>query len=292
MYLLATSPTSDYMLCSLSASLTPDCSTHYHSSKAGGSIQTQCNDPKDPLAYSVSYPNATNGMRNSDWVNIATEWGFATSLNAGISDGQAANARLLTQLIPTSDILDYSLPSIAEALAVMAGCTALMSSMESPFIHFWNYSTTVHTLAEPQYQFFNGTLQFQDYASGGNQRWQGVFYIVLVLVFLTNLFCLVQLFFGDGMVTDFIEPQNLFALSINSPPSQVLAGSCGTGPDKDGLATRWFITNENEHFSIENRDGQSGVVSRRRVSKQGPDDAESIVTSTYSKLSSKKSSYF
>ena len=180
LYLLATSPTSDYMLCSLSGSLTPDCSTHYHSSLVGGSLTTQCDDPHDRLAYGISYPNSTNGIRSNDWVNVATAWGFATSLNAGINDGQAANARLLTQMIPTSNILDTSLPSIAEALAVLAGCTALISSVDSPFIHFWNYSTTIPTLADPQYQAFNATLKYVDYASGGNKHWQGMFYVVLV----------------------------------------------------------------------------------------------------------------
>ena len=54
----------------------------------------------------------------------------------------ASNARLLTQLIlakPTDGTpqLDPTLPSMAEALAVMAGCTLISSSEDTPFVEFW-----------------------------------------------------------------------------------------------------------------------------------------------------------
>ena len=94
------------------------------------------------------------------------------------------------------------------------------------------------------------------------------------------------------MVTDFIEPQNLFALTLNSPPSQALAESCGSGPEKEELRTRWSINNDSGHLFIENRDGQSVTKLRRPISKQIHDDNESVITSTYSRLSSKKSSLF
>lgn len=289
--MLATAPDSSYMLCSVAASLTPNCSTHYHSSMSGGSLKSYCSDPNDPLAYSKSYPNATNGIRSGDWVNVATEWAFSLTLNGGISDSQAANARLLTQLIPTSNVLDTSLPSIAEALAVLAGCTLLQSSQDSPYIHFWNYSTTVATLKTPQYQAFNATFRYADYASGGNQRWQGIFYVVLILVFLTNVFCLMQFIFGGGLVTDFIEPQNLFALAMNSPPSRDLAGSCGAGPEDEQLYAKWAINNDSGHLFIENRDEPVGGKRRRVVStRSGMGDAESVIGDTYSRLSTKKSS--
>ena len=158
-YMLAASPSSDYMLCAISASLTPNCSTIYTATVSGGNLTSNCDHADNPLAYGKSYPNATNGIRSRDWVNVAVEWAFSLSLNAGITDGQAANARLLTQLIPTTNSLDTSLPSIAEALAVLAGDTLLISSSDSPFIHFWNYSTTIPTLAEPQLQAFNATFR-------------------------------------------------------------------------------------------------------------------------------------
>ena len=159
LYMLAASPTSDYMLCSMSVSLTPNCSTTYTATVSGGNLTSNCDDPDNPLTYGKSQPNATNGLRNRDWVNVATDWALALSLNAGITDSKSANARLLTQLIPTAPSLDVSLPSIAEALAVLAADTLLMSSSNAPFIHFWNYSTTVTILEEPQLQAFNATFR-------------------------------------------------------------------------------------------------------------------------------------
>lgn len=265
LYMLATSASESYMLCSIRQSLTPNCSTMYTASLSGGLLESRCEDPSDALAYSKSDPKATNGVLNSDWINIAISWATSLSLNAGISDGKAANARLLSQLIPPARALEPSLPSIAEALAVLAGSTLLTSTRDAPFIHYWNYSTSIHVLEEPQYQGFNASLQTQSYASGGTQRWQNIFYAVLATVFFTNVFCLVYFLVQGEMVTDFIEPQNMFCLSLNSPPSQRLEGSCGGGPEKRQFHTRWRIGQEveNEHFFVRESDVQPAPRRRR-----------------------------
>jgi hypothetical protein len=60
-------------------------------------------------------------------------------------DGNSSNSRILTQLVPKTAVLagetpaslDPSLPSIAEALAVMAGYTLLMSTRDAPFAQFF-----------------------------------------------------------------------------------------------------------------------------------------------------------
>lgn len=295
-YLLGKSPTADppYTLCSMSASQSPNCSTVYHASMSGGSLNSHCDDPKNALAYSKSQPKAPEGFISADWSPIATEWALALSLNAGITDGDASNARLLTQLIPISTTLDPGLPSIAEALAVLSGCTLLMSTQDTPFIHYWNYSTTVTTLKSPQYQGFNATLRTQDFSSGGVQKWQGVFFLVLLPVFVTNVFCLVYfLLTRDGLVTDFIEPQNLFALSINSPGSKQLAGSCGSGPEGEQFRTSWFIKLMENHVYIENgQERPPRPVSKRKRSRLMQFEVEdSPVANTYSKLSNKRSSW-
>ena len=67
--------------------------------------------------------------------DVASEWGYGLSLNAGITEGKSAISRLLTQFIPTTNALDPNLPSISEALAVLAGCTLVLSSQGSPFVH-------------------------------------------------------------------------------------------------------------------------------------------------------------
>jgi len=293
-YLLGTSAKSEYVLCSLRATQYPKCSTEYHASLSGGSLKANCNnDHNNRHPYSLSHPEAPVGFVETDWKNIASEWSNALSLNNGITDGRAANARLLTQLIPSTPSLDPSLPSIAEALAVLAGCTLLISAQDAPFIHYWNYSTTVPALKEPQYQAFQATFQTQDYASGGAQPWQSVFYIVLALVCAMNIFCLVYFFIRGGLVTDFIEPQNLFSLAINSPPSGHLAGSCGGGPEKDQLKVNWFINVDDDHVFIENSRAPSASDWRSKISRpsQLQFEAEgSPVASMYAKLSSKRTS--
>ncbi|KAI4128462.1 MAG: hypothetical protein LQ347_004172 [Umbilicaria vellea] len=294
-YLLGKSPAADppYTLCSLRVSLSPNCSTVYHGSMSGGSLTSHCDDPNNALAYRKSQPKAPEGVVSSDWSSIGTEWGLALSLNAGITDGDASNARLLTQLIPTSTSLDPGLPSIAEALAVLAGCTLLQSAKDSPFIHYWNYSTTVTTLKSPQYQAFNATLRTQDYSSGGVQRWQAVFYLVLLPVFVANVFCLVYFLIRGGLVTDFIEPQNLFSLSVNSPASEQLAGSCGAGPEGEQFRANWFIKCFNDHLYIQNGPKPATrPVSRRKRSRPLEFESEgSAIANMYSKLSNKRSSW-
>ena len=289
-YLLAASPAGEYTMCSMRVSPTTKCSTQYHASLSGGSLNAHCEDSDDELAYGKSYRNATDGVINKDWAIVAAEWARSLSLNAGITDGAASNARLLTQLIPTTQALDPSLPSIAEALAVLSGCTLLLSSTDSPFIHFWNYSTTVATLEEPQFQRFRAIIRTKDFASGGTQQWQGIFYVVLFLTFATNVFCLVYFLVRHGLVTDFIEPQNLFSLSMNSPPSHALDGACGSGPEGEQLVMNWHIKmdQEREHFYIENG---SGPPKRRKPTR--PLDFEmdtSPIVNTYTKLSSRHSS--
>lgn len=290
-YLLAASATGEYTMCSLRGSVTTVCSTRYHASLSGGNMSAQCEDQQDNLAYIKSYTNATDGVISKDWATVADQWATSLSLNAGITDGAASNARLLSQLIPTKQALDPSLPSIAEALAVLSGCTLLLGSTDSPFIHFWNYSTTVATLAEPQYQAFRAALQTREYTSGGTQQWQGIFYIVLFLTFATNVFCLVYFLVRHGLVTDFIEPQNLFSLSLNSPPSHALDGACGGGPEGEQLIMNWHIKmdREHEHFYIQSGQGPPKIT-RRRTRPLDFEMETSPVLKTYTKLSSRHSS--
>lgn len=261
-YLLATPPPAisnpEHVLCSLKAKYSTQCSTRYHASMIGGDLSTVCEDKNDHMAYHTSITDAPVDTWQADWKNVASEWANSLSLNAGVTDGAASNARLLTQMIPPynnktkTSTLNPKLPSIAEALAVMAGSTLLLSSQNSPFVHFWNYSTPA--LETPENQLFNATLRVQDYASGGAEDWQAVFYIVLVVVFLTNIVCLVYMFLEvrGRQMTDFTEPQNLFALAMNSPATSRLRGACGAGPEGNQFKERWFVGMEesDEHYYI------------------------------------------
>ena len=149
-YLLATSENGTYTMCSMRVAQSPDCFTEYKASMSGGSLTSQCGNY--PLAYSKSEPNAPNGSWEKDWKDVASEWGYGLSLNAGISDGNSAISRLLTQLIPTTNALDPNLPSISEALAVLAGSTLILSSQGSPFIHCKAICRTFLFLSEAAFQ--------------------------------------------------------------------------------------------------------------------------------------------
>ena len=289
-FVLATSATGTYTMCSMRVALSPNCSTEYSASVSGGSLTSHC-DPGNPLAYIRSEPKAPQGVWSQDWVNVVSEWGIGLSLNAGIVNGNGANARLLSQLIPTSTSLDPSLPSISEALAVLAGGTLILSSQDSPFIHWWNYSTA-DTLVDPQYQAFNATLKTREYMSGGQHPWQGVFYIVLLVVFVTNVICLGYFVISGSHLTDFMEPQNMFPLSLNSPPSAVVDGSCGGSLTKEQFGAIWRIVHdsEREHLYIESKDGMPKKARKRDYSRQTEFEMKSPMEVMYSELGRKRTS--
>lgn len=294
LYLLATSGEikSSHMLCSIRGSLTPNCSTYYHASMGGGNLTTNCEDLTDAFSYHKSDRTAPNGGLSKDWVNVAVSWILAVNLNDGINNGKSSNARLLTQLMPTSFSLDRTTPSISEALAVMAGCTLILSGLGSPFVHFWNYTGANNIVTEPQTQYFNATLRTQDYSSGGTQSWQGLFYVVLMTVFVLNIGCLIWFFIRSNFITDFTEPENLFSISLNSPPSQRLEGACGGGPEKEQIATKWTIRmdQEREHYYVE--EGESQPRSRKKKAKDKNFELTARPAATmYNKLASKTNSF-
>lgn len=131
--------------------------------------------------------------------------------------------------------------------------TANLSEMSPPpyFILTQIQNYTQPILETPQTQYFNATIVAQQYASGGVDNPSKAWMIVLILVFLMNIFVLVYFLFHRGLVTDFSEPPNLFALAVNSPPSQALAGSCGGGPEGKQYTVNWFVNHEGEHLYME-----------------------------------------
>lgn len=204
------------------------------------------------MQYNNRVPNVIDGNWANDWMYIASEWALTLSLNAGITNGAATNARLLMQFAPKAKSLNPDLPSMAEALAVLAGNTLLMSSKDAPFVRFWNYTENI--LAEPAQQAFHATLRSIEYASGGRKQWQGLFYPILLFAFFTSALCLAFMIVEvrGRQITDFTEPQNLFALAMNSPATARLQGACGSGPDGRQLDERWYVAmeEEDEHYYI------------------------------------------
>lgn len=243
-----------YVLCKIRVYMTPECSTRYNVTGSGGTMEALCEDKNDGMAYIKSMTNATQGQSVLNWRYVGFDWANSMSLNTGIMDGNASNSRLLTQLILHENAkgeidLNPALPSPAEALAVMSGCTLLMSWIDAPFVMFWNY--TRPNLDEYQTQFFNASVKAQQYASGGVDNVSKGWIVILLLVFLMNIFVLIYFLFHKGLVTDFSEPPNLFALAVNSPPSHLFAGSCGGGPEGKQYVVNWFVNTEGDHLYME-----------------------------------------
>ena len=301
-------------MCSIRAFIYCGCSTLYHAEQSGGLMSVHCDDdPLNTIPYNQSQTAAPLMINSSDWKDVGSEWINSISLGQGISDGSAAGARMLTQMIPPYTQgqmkLQDDMPSTGEALSVLAGCTLLISSLAMPFVHYWNYAES--SLTVPQYEPFNASVSSRDYASGGTQHWQGIFYVILAAVFIMNLLCLVYLlvyYRADGQVTDFTEPQNLFSLAINSPPSYTMSGTCGAGPEGAILAKRWKVgmqrdealgTGYHPHFYVKFPDDEwsqaASVLSKRKKRSsvrrmEGFEMEESPAVEQYMRLSGKWSS--
>lgn len=278
LYLLGNAPTNrtpEYVLCSMKAKLSPRCSTRYSASIRGATFSTTCDTPGDEWRYDHEYPDAPDGAWDPDWKNTAHSWALAMSLNSGINNGQASNSRVLMQLTPKNDTLNANAPSIAEALAVMAGNTLILSSVNAPFVHFWNYTDISKEpknaiVPSPVPQYFRASVSVVGYQSSGTETWHYVFYVILGLAFITSAFCLLYMLLIKGrQLTDFTDPQNLFTLAMNSPGTSKLDGACGAGPYGEHLKEKWFVgmEPEDEHYYIRTKAEESTpLISTARYS--------------------------
>ncbi|KAK2744241.1 hypothetical protein FQN57_004326 [Myotisia sp. PD_48] len=275
-YILGATPLSvesPYFLCQLRGGLTPHCSTNYHAAASGGRLTTSCNAKDNGLEYSRHAHGMAGFEVDPDWKNVAQEWANSVGLDSGRVDGNGSNARLITQLFPLiefttppdseepepeSSPLQTKLPSVAEALAVLASPLLLFSTEHTPFNHLSNMTREFEEAkGQPIFHEYRALLRISGYASGGSGGWQSIFYVILALVFLTNIVCMVYMYadFRGVQITDFTEPQNTIVLALNSPPSNCVSGACGGGPEGRELKERWIVTmDENdEHFYMASR---------------------------------------
>ncbi|KAK6064716.1 hypothetical protein SCUP515_11598 [Seiridium cupressi] len=242
LYLLAKSGVvDDYTLCQLRSWMSPKCSTQFNiSGISGAQMRSHCEDSADENSYSHSTPGLPE-TPSVDWKNMADQWRLSMDLNGGVTNNNASNARIMTNLILGSASLPPLLPSMAEALAVFASSTLIIGSLGSTYRQYWDASYPSQELDPGVYETFHSTLKMQQYASAHTEDWQAIFYPVLGLVCLINVLCLIYLVFVYGMVTDYTEPRNMFALAVNSPPSRQLDGSCGGGPRARELVVPWRV---------------------------------------------------
>jgi hypothetical protein len=132
-----------YSLCKIQVSVRPGCSTRHNVTGSGATMEALCEDPNDKMAFvetGTEVSSNTKGVAN--WRDIGTDWANSLSLGTGLMDANASTSRLLTQLIlkptnPEKIELSKALPSLAEALAVLSGCTLLLSMVDTPFVTFW-----------------------------------------------------------------------------------------------------------------------------------------------------------
>ncbi|GME47110.1 hypothetical protein GTA08_BOTSDO00445 [Neofusicoccum parvum] len=265
-YLLGRDGDSDverYSVCQLKASLTANCSTLYQAAQEGSSLSSRCDPEEDSMAYIHSDPGVASGSAtvSLNWPWIGTEWANSLSLNAGISDGRASIARLLTQLIIKEPKLQTDRPSLAETLAVLAGSTLLMSTQDAQMDMSWSHDESI--LLTPETTNFNATIRERTYASGPTGEPQKLFFLVLAAAFVTNILCLAYFIFHRGLVTDFSEPPNLFSLAVNSPPAAAMAGSCGGGPAGPQWNCQWFIGESGGHLFVVPKEAVPAVVAAR-----------------------------
>ncbi|TQN67086.1 hypothetical protein CSHISOI_08344, partial [Colletotrichum shisoi] len=247
----------DYTLCEMRSWVSPLCSTHFNiSGTTGAHMQAHCEDPEDEDSYNHVHPEVTFSVPVVDWKNIADQWRLSMDINGGAQNNNASNARILTQFVLEEPRLDPLLPSIAEALAVYASSTIIIGGHGTPFEHYWRHDKT--QLGAPgSLDRFEASIRTQEYTSGHVAEWQKAFYVVLVVVVGINAVCLAYFLGRSGLVTDFTEPQNLFALAVNSPPSEQLKGSCGGGPVKRDLVVPWrvaYASGANHYFFEEASD--------------------------------------
>ncbi|ORY59520.1 uncharacterized protein BCR38DRAFT_58785 [Pseudomassariella vexata] len=283
----------NYNLCELRSWLSPKCSTQFNiSGISGAQMKAYCEDPDDKNSYLNSVPGPVELTETkSDWRNFADQWRLSMDLNGGVYNSNASNARIMGDLILQQPRLSPTMPSMAEALAVLASSTLVVGSLQSTYKHYWDRE--IHELDPGVYEVFNATLKMQQYTSGHVADWQVIFYFVLGLVFFINVISLLYLISRRGMVTDFTEPQNLFALAVNSPPSQQLQGSCGGGPQKRDLVVPWrvgYAESANHYYFEEANDRPwRGRFSNQSAMNSGTELlADGSYRSSYKRLSSSR----
>jgi len=99
-------------------------------------MQAHCNDQNEPMTFIKGNSSRITTV-SLDWFKTAVMAFEALSLGNGKFDGNASNARLLSELMLQTMELNQALPSPAEALAVLGSASILMSVQDSPFVEFW-----------------------------------------------------------------------------------------------------------------------------------------------------------
>ncbi|RSL87118.1 hypothetical protein CEP51_002411 [Fusarium floridanum] len=240
-YILIKAPNfANYTLCQLRTWLSANCSTHL---SVGGTqqqaLEAHCLD------------TAEKEERIDESIGFGVMGGIlADALKLFNVDtlGLSSNPNLLTRLALKTPELPTDLPSMAEAFCVFTLASLSSSALGTTFQHKWDYGAYDPRANKDAFydynrvEVFHASISSQQYTSGHIDDWQKAFYAVLAFVFVTNLMCLLYFVFHFGLVADFTEPENHFALAINSPPTEKMVGSAVDGPHRSHMAVHWRIS--------------------------------------------------
>ncbi|KAF4458736.1 mcm2 3 5 family [Fusarium albosuccineum] len=247
-----------YTLCEMRSWLSTDCSTHLNVSGIRQPVmRAHCGDEQDSYRYqkhSLVAPSDDN-VGCMLWPLMFDDWQEAVGIQRKPED-------LFSPTVGDKALLKPELPpdssTMAETLSVYALSTLTLSALGTPVRHTWDHGSEPPEYAKKSYLYdFNTTETFhaavtsQEYTSGHIEKWQRLFYAVLVLTFGINLLCLVYLIIHFKLINDFTEPQNLFALAVHSPSCSEMTGSSIHGPEKRHLVVPWRISqslDEGEYY--------------------------------------------
>lgn len=226
---------SNYTVCELRSWPAIQCSTRFDvSGTTGMRMSADCSQDVDyypqnaslyesnPDAY-VHHMNLSDTVADvGDWKYYAQQWVLSLSLSSGLQNGNSSVSRILTECALSSPQLNTSLPSLAEGLAALLANTLVTSALDTPFVHYWGYNTTILDGAGDLVTF-PARVRSQEYASWHSEGWQGMFYVILAAAVLLNILCL-GYFCYRGLVQDFLEPTRLFAIATSVSSAATGAG--------------------------------------------------------------------
>ena len=131
-----------FPVCRIQVGISSECSTRYSVSTTGSRVEALCDDSAKDMAYIEVQANASRYRGVSNWGDIGTYWSYSLGLETGIFNGSSSISRLLMSwLLAPSDVdnvyLNPLLPSLAEALAILASDTVVLSWQGVSFKDYW-----------------------------------------------------------------------------------------------------------------------------------------------------------
>ncbi|KAG9233315.1 hypothetical protein BJ875DRAFT_485252 [Amylocarpus encephaloides] len=253
-YLLIKSPnTTDYTICQMSGRLSPDCLTK-HTQKVGAQkLNSECGSDEMSFKQSIA-PAIFHSKPSTDFRDYLGAWATAVGLNGGEFNSNNSNSHVLSQLIVTNSSgkvpsLNVSMPSIAEALAVSSNSMLIKASIDATF----DNRTVPKAPTAPTLFPYDVIVQNQQYKSGPPDPWQAILYPILVIIFVANFYCLTYFLRELGLVVDFLDPQNLFSVAIESPDES-----------ERSAAGKGFVVHHNDAAWNLRRDSNRKLIFKRR----------------------------